>query len=135
MCLAAGADIVSVVSDITLNPWTRRRARENGSPRPGRRERKGSRSLLRSPGRIWAAAPGFRPTSKRFAALGVHGASVITALTAQNTTGVRAIHYAPPEIVAAQLAAVLEDFVVAAVKIGMLGTAEIVGAVAEGLFF
>jgi hydroxymethylpyrimidine/phosphomethylpyrimidine kinase len=70
---------------------------------------------------------------KTFAALGVHGASVITALTAQNTIGVRAIHYAPPAIVAAQLEAVLEDFAVAAIKIGMLGTTEIVRAVAKGL--
>ncbi len=76
---------------------------------------------------------GIQADLKTFAALGVHGASVITALTAQNTARVRAIHYAPPAIVAAQLEAVLEDFAVAAVKIGMLGTAEIVGAVAEGL--
>src|SRR5271166_2004475 len=45
---------------------------------------------------------------KTFAALGVYGASVVTALTAQNTKGVRAIHYPPPEFVAAQIKAVLE---------------------------
>ena len=70
---------------------------------------------------------------KTFAALGVYGASVVTALTAQNTRGVRAIHLAPPEIVAAQIEAVLEDFAVAAIKIGMLGSAEIAGVVAEKL--
>jgi hydroxymethylpyrimidine/phosphomethylpyrimidine kinase len=76
---------------------------------------------------------GIQADLKTFAALGVHGASVVTALTAQNTRGVRAIHYPPPAIVAAQIEAVLEDFVVSAIKIGMLGSPEIVGAVAEAL--
>jgi hydroxymethylpyrimidine/phosphomethylpyrimidine kinase len=76
---------------------------------------------------------GVQADLKTFAALGVYGVSAITALTAQNTRGVRAIHYAPPEIVAAQIESVLEDFSVAAIKIGMLGTAEIVGAVAGAL--
>ena len=67
---------------------------------------------------------------KTFAALGVYGASAITALTAQNTLGVRAIHAAPAPIVAAQIDAVIEDFDVAAIKIGMLANAEIVEAVA-----
>jgi hydroxymethylpyrimidine/phosphomethylpyrimidine kinase len=76
---------------------------------------------------------GIQADLKTFAAFGVYGASVITALTAQNTRGVRAIHYAPPAIVAAQIAAVLEDFAVAAIKIGMLGSAQIAGVVAERL--
>jgi hydroxymethylpyrimidine/phosphomethylpyrimidine kinase len=76
---------------------------------------------------------GIQADLKTFAALGVHGASVVTALTAQNTQGVRAIHYPPPAIVAAQIEAVVEDFAVAAIKIGMLGSAEIVGAVAQAL--
>jgi hydroxymethylpyrimidine/phosphomethylpyrimidine kinase len=76
---------------------------------------------------------GVQADLKTFAAIGVHGACAITALTAQNTLGVRAVHYAPPEIVAAQITAVLDDFSVAAIKIGMLGTAEIAGAVAEAL--
>ncbi len=67
---------------------------------------------------------------KTFAAIGVYGASAITALTAQNTCGVRAVHLAPPEFVVAQMEAVLADFDVAAIKIGMLGSAEIVEAVA-----
>jgi hydroxymethylpyrimidine/phosphomethylpyrimidine kinase len=78
---------------------------------------------------------GIQADLKTFAALGVYGASVITALTAQNTNGVRAIHYPPPAIVAAQIEAVLKDFAVAAIKIGMLGTVEIVGAVARALEF
>jgi hydroxymethylpyrimidine/phosphomethylpyrimidine kinase len=76
------------------------------------------------------AGAGVQADLKTFAALGVYGASVVTALTAQNTKGVRAIHYPPPEIVAAQIEAVLEDFAVAAIKIGMLGSAELVGALA-----
>jgi hydroxymethylpyrimidine/phosphomethylpyrimidine kinase len=76
---------------------------------------------------------GVQADLRTFVALGVYGASVVTALTAQNTKGVRAVHYAPPAIVAAQIEAVMEDFAVAAVKIGMLGSAEIVGAVAEAL--
>jgi hydroxymethylpyrimidine/phosphomethylpyrimidine kinase len=76
---------------------------------------------------------GIQADLKTFAALGVHGASVVTALTAQNTRGVRAIHYPPPAIVAAQIEAVLEDFVVSAIKIGMLGSPEIVSVVAEAL--
>jgi hydroxymethylpyrimidine/phosphomethylpyrimidine kinase len=76
---------------------------------------------------------GIQADLKTFAALGVYGASVVTALTAQNTRNVRAICYAPPGIVGAQIEAVLEDFDVAAIKIGMLGSAEIMAAVAERL--
>ncbi len=76
---------------------------------------------------------GVQADLRTFAALGVYAASAITALTAQNTRGVRAIEVASPEIVRAQIDAVMEDFRVAAVKIGMLGSAEIVGAVAERL--
>ena len=76
---------------------------------------------------------GIQADLKTFAALGVYGASAITALTAQNTLGVGAIHLAPGKIVAAQIEAVLADFDVAAIKIGMLGSAEIVEAVAESL--
>ncbi len=79
------------------------------------------------------AGAGIQADLKTFAALGVYGASVVTALTAQNTRGVRAIHYPPPEIVGAQIEAVVEDFAVAAIKIGMLGIAEIANVVAETL--
>jgi hydroxymethylpyrimidine/phosphomethylpyrimidine kinase len=76
---------------------------------------------------------GIQADLKTFAALGVYGASVVTALTAQNTRGVRAIRYPPPGIVAEQIDAVLEDFAVAAIKIGMLGSAQIAAVVAERL--
>ncbi len=76
---------------------------------------------------------GVQADLKTFAALGVYGASAITALTAQNTLGVRAIHAVPPAVVRAQIDAVLEDFNVAAIKIGMLANAGIVEAVAESL--
>ena len=79
------------------------------------------------------AGAGIQADLKTFSALGVYGASVVTALTAQNTRGVEAIHYPPPEIVGAQIDAVLEDFDVAAIKIGMLGVAAIVEVVAENL--
>jgi hydroxymethylpyrimidine/phosphomethylpyrimidine kinase len=76
---------------------------------------------------------GIQADLKTFAALGVYGASAITALTAQNTLGVRAVHPTPPDIVRAQIDAVLQDFEVAAIKIGMLANAEIVEAVAATL--
>jgi hydroxymethylpyrimidine/phosphomethylpyrimidine kinase len=76
---------------------------------------------------------GIQADLKTFAALGVYAASAVTALTAQNTRGVRAIHYPPPGIVSAQIEAVLKDFDVAAIKIGMLGSAEIANVVAETL--
>jgi hydroxymethylpyrimidine/phosphomethylpyrimidine kinase len=76
---------------------------------------------------------GIQADLKTFAALGVYGASVVTALTAQNTRGVRTVDYPPPGIVGAQIDAVLEDFAVAAIKIGMLGSAEIAGVVEERL--
>ena len=76
---------------------------------------------------------GIQADLKTFAAFGVYGASVVTALTAQNTRGVRAILCSAAEIVGAQIEAVLEDFAVAAIKIGMLGSAEIADVVAEAL--
>src|ERR1700723_3972522 len=76
---------------------------------------------------------GIQADLKTFTAFGVYAASVITALTAQNTRGVRAIHYPPPGIVGAQIEAVLEDFAVRAIKIGMLGSAGITDAAAEAL--
>ncbi len=66
-----------------------------------------------------------------FAALGVHGTSAISALTAQNTVGVAGVHVPPVEFLRAQLDAVLDDLPVAAVKTGMLATEEVVLAVAD----
>jgi hydroxymethylpyrimidine/phosphomethylpyrimidine kinase len=76
---------------------------------------------------------GIQADLKTFAALGVYGASVLTALTAQNTKGVAAIHGVPAEFVAAQMDAVFSDLDIAAVKIGMLGSAAVITAVAAGL--
>jgi len=76
---------------------------------------------------------GIQADLKTFSALGVYGASVVTALTAQNTQGVRAIHDVPPQFVAKQMDAVFSDLNVDAVKIGMLSRADIIEAVASGL--
>jgi hydroxymethylpyrimidine/phosphomethylpyrimidine kinase len=76
---------------------------------------------------------GIQADLKTFAALGVYGASAITALTAQNTTGVAAIHEVPADFIAAQIDAVFADLDVGAVKIGMLGNAAAAGVVAAGL--
>jgi hydroxymethylpyrimidine/phosphomethylpyrimidine kinase len=76
---------------------------------------------------------GIEADLKTFAALGVYGACAITAITAQNSKGVSAVHDAPAAIVAAQLDVVFSDLDVAAVKIGMLANAAIVEAVAAGL--
>jgi hydroxymethylpyrimidine/phosphomethylpyrimidine kinase len=76
---------------------------------------------------------GIQADLKAFAACGVHGTSAITAITAQNTVGVRAIHPVPAEMVLAQIMAVAEDFEIGAVKVGMLGTRDVALAVAAGL--
>ena len=76
---------------------------------------------------------GIQADLKTFAALGLFGTSVITAITAQNTVGVTAIHDVPLEVVAAQLDAVAEDLRPEAVKIGMLSSPAIVALVAERL--
>ena len=76
---------------------------------------------------------GIQADLKTFAALGVYGASVITALTAQNTQTVSAIHDVPADFVAAQLDAVFSDLDVGAVKIGMLSQMPAIEAVAERL--
>jgi hydroxymethylpyrimidine/phosphomethylpyrimidine kinase len=76
---------------------------------------------------------GIQADLKAFASCGVHGTSAITAITAQNTVGVRAVHEVPPEIVRAQIRAVAEDFELGAVKVGMLGTRAVALAVAEAL--
>ena len=76
---------------------------------------------------------GIQADLKTFAALGVYGASVITALTAQNTQGVTAIHDVPIDFIAAQIDAVFSDLDIAAVKIGMLSQAATIETVAKGL--
>lgn len=76
---------------------------------------------------------GIQADLKTFSALGVYGASVVTALTAQNTRGVQAIHDVPAEFIAAQLDSVFSDLVVGAAKIGMLSQVPVIEAVAAGL--
>lgn len=76
---------------------------------------------------------GIQTDLKTFAALGVYGTSVITALTAQNTKGVHGIHPVPPDFIACQLEAVLSDIPVQAAKTGMLGDAATIAAVAQSL--
>jgi hydroxymethylpyrimidine/phosphomethylpyrimidine kinase len=76
---------------------------------------------------------GIQADLKTFSALGVYGAAVLTALTAQNTKGVFGIHHVPADFIAAQIDAVFADLAVGAVKIGMLGNAEAAAAVAASL--
>lgn len=76
---------------------------------------------------------GIQADLKAFARCGVHGMSAITAITAQNTLGVSAVHSIPTNIILAQVRAVVADIGVDAVKVGMLGNAEVVHAVALAL--
>jgi hydroxymethylpyrimidine/phosphomethylpyrimidine kinase len=76
---------------------------------------------------------GIQADLKTFGALGVYGASVITALTAQNTQGVTGIHDVPAKFIAAQIDAVFGDLAVSAIKIGMLSQVSAIEAVAAGL--
>lgn len=77
------------------------------------------------------AGAGIQADLSTFAALGVFGTSAITAVTAQNTCGVRAVHVVPAEVVDAQMMAVVEDLHPRAAKTGMLATASIMAAVAS----
>jgi hydroxymethylpyrimidine/phosphomethylpyrimidine kinase len=97
---------------------------------PGRRPR-----ALTVAGSDSGGGAGIQADLKTFAALGVYGASAITAITAQNTVGVRAIHEVPVDIVAAQIDAVLEDIGADAAKTGMLSSAPIIEVVADRLRF
>ena len=89
--------------------------------------------LLTIAGSDSGGGAGIQADLKTFAALGCFGMSAITALTAQNTCGVRAIHGVPPDMLASQIDAVVEDIGVDAVKIGMLHSPEIVQAVADAI--
>jgi hydroxymethylpyrimidine kinase/phosphomethylpyrimidine kinase len=79
------------------------------------------------------AGAGLQQDLKVATLLGVYGLTVVTALTIQNSLGVQAVHPVAPEVVDAQLLAVLSDFPVDAVKVGMLATAELVRVVARRL--
>ena len=89
--------------------------------------------LLSIAGSDSGGGAGIQADLKTFSALGCFGMTAVTALTAQNTCGVRAIHGVPPQMLADQIDAVLEDIGVDAVKIGMLHSPEIVQAVADAI--
>jgi len=76
---------------------------------------------------------GIQADLKAFARCGVHGMTAITAITAQNTVAVTAVHPIPGDVIVEQVRAVVEDIGVDAVKIGMLGTRETIEAVGEAL--
>lgn len=76
---------------------------------------------------------GIQADLKAFAAHRVHGLSVISALTAQNTRDVGAIHVPPVAFLRAQIDACFDDFAIAAVKLGMLANAQVIHAVADAL--
>lgn len=80
-----------------------------------------------------SAGAGIQADLKTFSALGVYGATVITAVTAQNTIGVTAIHAIPLDMIRQQIEAVFADLHVAAIKIGMLGDVPTIAAVADTL--
>ena len=76
---------------------------------------------------------GIQADLKTFSALGAYGASVLTALTAQNTRAVTMVEPASPAMIAAQIAAVFDDLDIRAVKLGMLGGVQAIETVAKGL--
>jgi hydroxymethylpyrimidine/phosphomethylpyrimidine kinase len=76
---------------------------------------------------------GIQADLKTFSALGVYGATIITALTAQNTTGVQGVYDVPPDFVAAQMDSVFSDLRIGAVKIGMVSRPAVIEAIAAGL--
>jgi hydroxymethylpyrimidine/phosphomethylpyrimidine kinase len=89
--------------------------------------------LLTVAGSDSGGGAGIQADLKAFAALGAHGMTAITAITAQSTLGVDAVHAVPPELVRAQIRAVAGDLGVDAVKTGMLGQEDVVAAVADEL--
>jgi hydroxymethylpyrimidine/phosphomethylpyrimidine kinase len=91
------------------------------------------RTALTIAGSDSGGGAGIQADLRTFTAHGVHGTSAITAITAQNTIGVTAVLALPPEIVVAQIDAVVTDLGADAVKIGMLANAGIAAAVADAL--
>lgn len=90
-------------------------------------------SVLTIAGSDSGGGAGIQADLKTFAAFGVHGLSVVTALTAQNTRAVSAVAVTRPAMITAQVDAVFDDFDVRALKIGMLGNRATIRAVARGL--
>jgi hydroxymethylpyrimidine/phosphomethylpyrimidine kinase len=92
-----------------------------------------TRTALAIAGSDSGGGAGIQADLKAFARCGVHGTSAITAVTAQNTVGVSAIHQVPAEMIVEQVRTVLADIRVDAVKVGMVGSAEAALAVARAL--
>ncbi|AJY47401.1 bifunctional hydroxymethylpyrimidine kinase/phosphomethylpyrimidine kinase [Martelella endophytica] len=76
---------------------------------------------------------GIQADLKTFSARGTYGMAVLTALTAQNTQGVTSVHNVPSAFVAEQIAAIFDDIAVGAIKIGMIASADIAGAISDSL--
>ncbi|MCH7639292.1 MAG: bifunctional hydroxymethylpyrimidine kinase/phosphomethylpyrimidine kinase [Bacteroidetes bacterium] len=91
------------------------------------------RTALTIAGSDSGGGAGLQADIKAFQANGVYGMSVVTTVTAQNTLGVQAAYDLPVEIITAQIDAVAEDFAIHAVKTGMLSSAAIINAVADGI--
>ena len=89
--------------------------------------------LLSIAGSDSGGGAGIQADLKAFARCGVHGMTAITAITAQNTVAVTAVHPVPPETIVEQVRAVASDIGVDAIKIGMLGTAPTIDAVDRAL--
>jgi hydroxymethylpyrimidine/phosphomethylpyrimidine kinase len=90
-------------------------------------------NLLSIAGSDPSGGAGIQADLKTFAALGCYGMAAVTALTAQNTRGVTAVHVPPPAFAAAEIDAIFSDIRVDAVKLGMLADAEVVAIVADRL--
>jgi hydroxymethylpyrimidine/phosphomethylpyrimidine kinase len=90
-------------------------------------------SVLSIAGSDSGGGAGIQADLKAFAACRVHGTTAITAITAQNSVGVSAVHPVPAHVIIEQVRQVADDIGVDAVKIGMLGTAETIDAVIEAL--
>ena len=90
-------------------------------------------SALTIAGSDSGAGAGIQADLKTFAALGIYGTSVLTAITAQNTVAVTKVHEIPIDVIEAQIHAVISDIGVDATKTGMLSSSEIISCVAESL--
>jgi len=130
--LAAGADAVAVISAVLADPSPALAAAEIALQFNFRQPWPRGR-VLTVAGSDSGGGAGIQADLKTVTLLGSYGMSVITALTAQNTCGVRAIHGVPADFVAQQLDAVLEDLAPEVVKTGMLHNAEMVRLVARRL--
>ena len=131
--IEGGADGVAAISALSMRPDPRAAARAIAGYR-----RQGVGAAMTAiaatiAGSDSGGGAGIQADLKTFSALNVYGASILTAITAQNTKGVTAIHDVPPDIITAQIDAIFSDLAVNAVKIGMLSTPAAIMAVAAGL--